>query len=116
MEARTSNRAVIRRNVVLHASGNNLVRGKLRDLSTGGMYIETDAEAKIRRNAMVRIGFMVENSLTIAKGRVVRSAHDGIGVVLVDDQPEVVHALESLLGPHRSRPAANSAGSAVSVT
>lgn len=93
----------MRRNVVLHASGNNLVSGKLRDLSTGGMYIETDAEAKIRRNSMVRVGFMVENSLKIARARVVRSGQDGIGVMLMDDQPEVVNALESLLGRNPGR-------------
>lgn len=111
MESRTSQRESIRRNVVLHASGNNLVSGKLRDLSTAGMYIETNSEAKIRADSMIRVGFMVENSLTIAKGRVVRTGGDGIGVCIVDGQPEVVRALANLLSPGYTPPVAAEAAS-----
>lgn len=98
-------RTPIRRAVVFHATGNNLHSGKLRDVSSEGMYIETNADTKLRRNAVIRVGFMVERQLQIARAKVVRRGEDGFGVRLIDDQPEVADALQQLLASPPPAPA-----------
>ncbi len=97
MEARNVQRTPIRRAVVFHATGNNLHSGKLRDVSPAGMYIETNSDTKLRRNAVIRIGFMVERHLQIARAKVVRQGEDGFGVRLIEDQPELTDAMYQLL-------------------
>lgn len=104
MEARNASRESIRRDVVLHAIGNNLLSGKLLDVSAQGMYIEAELDARVRRNALVRVGFMVDRRLTIARARIVRRDTDGIAVTLLEEQPDVTQALQKLIRVATSAP------------
>lgn len=95
MESRVEARESVHLKVVLHAKGNNLLSGRVRNLSPRGLYVQIDPEG-IGRDSMLRVGLMVENQLQVLRARVARKTEDGLGLEIVSNDTAVRRALKSL--------------------
>lgn len=96
MEHRSEPRRAMQLRVVVHAKGNKLIRGRLRDVSRHGMFVEADPSG-VRRNGTLRIGFLVDEEFQVARARVARKTRSGIGLRVLGGQPAVEGALHRLL-------------------
>lgn len=100
MDNRWNRRAPVRINVVVHASGNGLISGRARDVSVGGMYVETAPHVYIGENSVVRVGFMVKNEMKIAHAYVTRCESGGFGFMFEETDPDMQRAVEKLIRSH----------------
>ncbi len=85
-------------NVVIHSTGNRLISGKARDISPGGMYVETHPAVEIDGDTEVRVGFMVNSEMKIARVRVAHRGGDGFGFKFTEHSaPEMQSAMRDLV-------------------
>lgn len=98
MDHRDDRRNRIPFNVVIHSTGNRLFSGKARDISAGGMYVETPPAVEIDGETEVRVGFMVNSEMKIARARVAHRGDDGFGFKFTEHSaPEMQDALRDLV-------------------
>jgi len=100
MDNRWNRRSPVRINVVVHATGNGLISGRARDVSVGGMYVETAPHVYVGDNSVVRVGFMVKNEMKIAHALVTRSESGGFGFMFEETDPDMQRAVEKLIRSH----------------
>ncbi len=105
MENRWSLRTPIRMNVVIHASGNGLISGRSRDVSLGGMYVETAPNVYIGMQTALRVGFMVKDEMKVARALVTRTEQGGFGFMFDEVDPEMQRSVYRLLKTVSTAPA-----------
>ena len=102
MEHRWNSRKPVGVDVVLHYDGLGLIRGKTRNISYGGMYVETNA-VNLAKNAVVSVHLPEpddnENSLQTVRAMVVHTGQDGFGLMFLDFDRAMLRILRGLIGP-----------------
>lgn len=105
MEFRSNERKPLALHVVISYPGLGLVCGRTRDVSLGGMFVET-GQVILPRNQQVGLCFHLSMSgddlLCVADARVVHNGTYGVGLGFRQMEKRIYEALRELLG----RPAA----------
>lgn len=103
-EKRIHGRNPIQLDVELVCSGDRKIRGKTRDISLGGLFIEAVGQELPAMGAPISVTFPLpphQGGSRSLKGRVRRLTHDGIAVIFIDFGLDEMQFLDTLL----SRPA-----------
>lgn len=100
LEPRWSLRQRLDAAVMLYVGGRQPWRGRCRDVSIGGLFVETDT-SPFTLNGLLAVGFAAvseEGEITYARlpARVVRLDPGGLGLVLTDFRPQTLEALRAL--------------------
>lgn len=98
MEHRANKRIARSFNVILHEKGNSLIDGRLRDISSNGMYIELDSEQKINEGCEVRVAFKTGFGLHIVHSEVIRAEPSGSAMVFTRKDDRLDAALARMTG------------------
>lgn len=104
MERRWIQRRPIRLNVVIHGTGNRLISGRVRDLSPDGIYVETDQEVEPGHDGVLRVGFMINNVMQIARAQITHREHSGLGLRFTETGEGVHEAVAELFKPAATAP------------
>ncbi|HSH30224.1 MAG TPA: PilZ domain-containing protein [Thiohalobacter sp.] len=100
MEPRTENRTEKRilrtMNVVLHQGGNELLGGRVRNISGNGIYIELTPAQPMNPGDTVRLAFKTPLGLHIVPSRVVRVDDGGSAMTFTRTDERLTAALERL--------------------
>lgn len=104
MEHRADKRITRSFNVILHEKGNSLIDGRMRDISPRGMYIELDAEQKIREGCEVRVAFKTGLGLHIVHSEVIRADSAGSAMVFTRKDDRLDAALARMTGEEAAPP------------
>jgi hypothetical protein len=97
MENRWNARNPVRVNVVVHSGATGLITGRTRDVSVGGLYIDTGSSANIYKNTNVRVALPVLGRMKTLPAHVVRSGESGFAVAFDDAKPDTLSTLEALM-------------------
>lgn len=102
MEQQTENRTEKRiprtMNVVLHKGGNELLGGRIRNISGRGTYIELTPEQRMNPGDTVRLAFKTHLGLHIVPSRVVRVDDSGSAMTFTRRDDRLTAALARLAG------------------
>ena len=99
---RWSPRQPLNLDVTLHVSGQLPFSGRIRNISRGGLFVETDP-ARVADDAEVYIAFTLGTNSGIRHHRLparcIRSNGSGVVLLFAVLEPEVIHGLRQLLYP-----------------
>jgi hypothetical protein len=95
MEHRWNDRKPVQTDVIIHAAGLGMIRGRTRDLSMSGAFIETAPAVTVHKNSRVQVAFLASGKTVPA--HITRTRNGGFGVLFDDVWPETRHALTCLL-------------------
>jgi hypothetical protein len=100
MDRRSYERKHLRHAATLHAPRSGALVATMRDLSLGGMYVET-GPAGLPQNSAVKVSFALPDSGShesfTLEAVVVRRGRDGSGLMFVRMEQDVIRALSDAL-------------------
>jgi hypothetical protein len=100
VEQRKSSRRLLRQRVAVDCPRAATIAAYTRDLSLGGMFVETGALA-LSPNTTVSVSFSLDYGGAVHTFRldaaVVRRSHDGMGLMFLEMEPEEIRALSEAL-------------------
>jgi len=102
MEKRRSSRRLLRREVGLESSRGGAHTAHTRDMSLGGMFVETDPQ-NLPPNASVTVSFTLPNgkqNVFVLEAAVVRRAPNGLGLMFLRMAPDAIRDLSEALAAH----------------
>lgn len=97
MEHRWHERVPRRLNVVIHESGSTLVNGITRDISCGGISLETRGRKPLSRNTVVRVALKASGQLLILPSLVLRTEENVAALMFTDQASARLGALKAML-------------------
>lgn len=109
LELRWGVRQPVRAAVTLYVAGQRPWLARCRDVSIGGLFVETDPSRLALDGAViVSFALMSEEGRTHPRlpARVVRLGPDGAGLMFSDFKPETLHVLRALCALHDMNPTA----------
>lgn len=98
MDNRTEKRIPKAMNAILHEKGNSLIDGRVRDISSNGIYIELGMEQRMKQGSSVRVAFKTPLGLHIVPSLVVRADSDGSAMVFTRKDDRLDAALARMAG------------------
>lgn len=84
MEHRYNPRLNVRKNVLIHVRNSTYVSGVTRNISYGGLELESAKVRDMKKNAVVRASFMVDGRLVILAAQVVRIDDDAAALMFTE--------------------------------
>lgn len=106
MEKRRSSRKLLRRNVGLDSPRGGSISARMHDVSLGGMFVETDPE-QLPSSASVTVSFALPQNgmqtVFVLEAAVVRRAPNGLGLMFLRMEPDVIRTLSETLAAHQER-------------
>jgi hypothetical protein len=100
MEQRWNTRQVMQHNIILVSGGIGLVNGRTRDISYGGLYIQTAPGIQMDEQEAVRLVIPSLNPAHSIPALVVRTDHAGSGVMFTEYSKLTRMLLERILGEY----------------
>jgi c-di-GMP-binding flagellar brake protein YcgR len=86
MEHRYDPRIDIQKRVLIHVRGNTFVSGATRDISHGGLCLESAGTWNLQKNAVVRAAFVVNGQLVILRSQVLRVDEESVALMFIEEQ------------------------------
>ena len=84
MEHRYDPRLEMRKNILVHVNNSTFVNGVTRDISYGGLALESPQTGYLEKNAVVRAAFMAGGRLVVLPSQVVRITDDKVALMFIE--------------------------------
>jgi hypothetical protein len=84
MEHRYDPRIDIQNNILIHVNRSTFVSGVTRDISYGGLALESAHVQHLNKNALVRAAFMADGELVILPSQVVRVGDNDAALMFIE--------------------------------
>lgn len=96
MEHRWNVRTPVSLNVIVDSPGAGIIRGRTKDLSFGGMYVETAPSVAVDKHSVVDVSIPIVGQVHNAAALVVRTGPTGFGLMFTDFQLDTFNMLDAL--------------------
>jgi hypothetical protein len=84
VEHRHDPRLDMRKSILVHVNNNTYVNGITRDISYGGLALESHQTQSLAKNAVVRAAFMADGRLVILPSQVVRINDNEVALMFIE--------------------------------
>ena len=86
MEHRYDPRLDMRKSILVHVNNSTYINGITRDISCGGLALESEQKQRVKKNGVVRAAFMADGQFVILPAQVVRVTEDEIALMFIEHE------------------------------
>jgi len=85
MEHRYYSRIAVRNRLLIHASNSTCIRGVTKNISNGGLALEAVDLARLKKNVVVKVAFMVNGVLVSLRSQVIRTSENEAALMFIEE-------------------------------